>query len=195
MNQNKKTKKQYILDFFKNHPGKKYKLKEIDEIVKAEYQKNTGSIDIYVNRSVRALGTQGYIPELEGVIEKPDRGSYLFRSGEGRLKPKSPFKQNVKEKIKKRDNYQCQWCKTKETNLDPLAIDHIIPEDKGGKGVLENGITLCTICNNRKKNLNASTFGKNMFEKYLVISKKNNDTKAVNFLKAILDIYKEHGLE
>ena len=129
------------------------------------------------------------------MIEKPDRGSYLFRPGEGKLKPKSPFNQNVKEKIKKRDNYQCQWCKTKETNLDPLAIDHIIPEDKGGKGVLENGITLCTTCNNRKKNLNASTFGKNMFEKYLIISKKNKDTKAVKFLKAVLNVYKKHGLE
>ena len=34
-----------------------------------------------------------------------------------------------------------------------------------------------------------------MFEKYLVISKKNKDTKAVNFLKEILDVYKKHNLE
>ena len=31
MEKNVKTKKQYILDFFKNHPRKKYQLKEIDE--------------------------------------------------------------------------------------------------------------------------------------------------------------------
>ena len=94
----------------------------------------------------------------------------------------------------KRNPITSQWCKTKETNLDPLAIDHIIPEDKGGKGVLENGITLCTTCNNRKKNLNASTFGKNMFEKYLIISKKNKDTKAVKFLEDIIKVYNKHKL-
>ena len=76
-----------------------------------------------------------------------------------------------------------------------MAVDHIIPEDKGGKGILENGITLCTVCNNRKKNLNATTFGKNMFEKYLSISKKNKDTKAINFLKDVLDVYKKHDLQ
>jgi len=195
MNKGKKTVKKYILDFFKNHPEKKFKLNEIVEIIQAEFQKDTGSTDIYITRPVRLLGTQGYIPELKGVIEKPEKGFYLFRPGYGKLKNKSPFSQSVKEKIKKRDNYQCQWCKIKETKLDPLAVDHIIPEDKNGKGILENGITLCTTCNNRKKNLKASTFGKIMFEKYLVISKKNKDTKAVNFLKEILDVYKKHNLE
>lgn len=191
----KKTKKQYILDFFKNHPKKKFKLNEIVKNVQGEFQKDTGSTDVYVTRGVRALGTQGYIPELKGVIEKPETGFYLFRPGEGKLKPKSPFPQSVKEKIKKRDNYQCQWCKIKETMLDPLAVDHIIPEDQNGKGILENGITLCTKCNNRKKNLKASTFGKIMFERYLAISKKNKDTEGVNFLKDILEVYKKHNLE
>ena len=140
MEKNVKTKKQYILDFFKNHPRKKYQLKEIDEIVKAEYQKDTGTTDIYVNRGVRALGTQGYIPELKGVIEKPDRGSYLFRPGHGKLKPKSPFSQIIKEKIKKRDNYQCQWCKTKETVLD--IFGGFVSTDLAGKKERKIGFTL-----------------------------------------------------
>ena len=191
---NTKSKKRYILDFFKTHQNKEYKLNEIDEIVKEDYKKDTGSTDIYVNRYVRALGTQGYIPELKGTIQKPKRGSYLFSPGEGKLKPKSPFSQLLKDKIKKRDKYQCQWCKTKETNTEPLAVDHIIPEDKGGKGVLENGITLCTICNNRKKNLNVITFGKNMFKKYLAVSRKNNDKKAMKFLNDIIKGYTKHGV-
>ena len=45
-----------------------------------------------------------------------------------------------------------------------------------------------------KKNLNASTFGKNMFEKYLIISKKNKDIKAVKFLEDIIKVYNKHKL-
>ena len=82
MEKNVKTKKQYILDFFKNHPKKKFKLNEIVKNVQGEFQKDTGSTDVYVTRGVRALGTQGYIPELKGVIEKPETGFYLFRPGE-----------------------------------------------------------------------------------------------------------------
>ena len=66
-----KSKKQYILDFFRTHQNKGYKLNEIDEIVKENYKNDTGSTDIYVNRYVRALGTQGYIPSLKSVTKSP----------------------------------------------------------------------------------------------------------------------------
>lgn len=32
-----------------------------------------------------------------------------------------------------------------------MHVDHIIPKDKGGLATLDNGQTLCSICNFRKK--------------------------------------------
>jgi 5-methylcytosine-specific restriction endonuclease McrA len=50
--------------------------------------------------------------------------------------------------IHKRDNYQCQYCKSK----DNLTIDHIIPSSKGGKNTWENLCSCCVSCNTKKGN-------------------------------------------
>ena len=71
----------------------------------------------------------------------------------------------------------------------------MIPEDSGGKGVYENGITLCTQCNNRKKYLGVSIFGKNMFERYLLLAQKDNDKKTILFLEELLSIFEKHLLK
>ena len=167
-------------------------------MVLQEYQKDTGLTDLYVNREVRNLGTQGFIPGLGNII-KPKRGFYRFEFGTGPIKLKSPFSEKIKKLIKKRDNFQCQWCGKVETPLDRLAVDHIIPEDSGGKGIYENGITLCTQCNNRKKNLSISTFGKNMFEKYLLLvdkdKDKDKDKQTSEFLKEILKVFHKYQLK
>lgn len=59
---------------------------------------------------------------------------------------------NLREQIKKRDEYKCVYC---GTSLDDephllLEIDHIIPVSRGGKTVPENLQTLCWRCNRRK---------------------------------------------
>ena len=78
--------------------------------------------------------------------------------------------------------------------MDILAVDHLEPEASGGKGVYENGTTLCNVCNNRKKNLKISSFGLNMFKKYLEKSKINKDEKAITFLEDIIKVYNKHKL-
>ena len=184
-----------MIDFFKdpNNHNKEFKLSEIDSAIRKSYEKSTGLNDIYTVRTMRSWIKSGD-DELPGRLERRKRGAYIFIPGEKFVKKKSPFSESIKKLIKKRDNYQCQWCKKKETLLDILAVDHVIPEDAGGKGTYENGITLCTICNNRKKNLKTSSFGFNMFKKYLEISKKNNDKLAVKFLKELLKVYKKYNL-
>ncbi|MBL12317.1 MAG: hypothetical protein CMM51_01910 [Rhodospirillaceae bacterium] len=190
----KKSTREYVLNFFTKNPNHTFTLQEIEVAVRKEYEKDTGLLDLYVNRAVRNLGTQGYIPDLGNII-KPKRGEYRFEKGSGPIKLKSPFPENVKLDIKKKDNYTCQWCGKVETSRDRLAVDHIIPEDSGGKGVLENGITLCTHCNNRKKNLGVSIFGKNMFERYLLLAKKDNDKKTIKFLEEVLKVFEKHQLK
>lgn len=59
---------------------------------------------------------------------------------------------NLREKIKKRDNYTCKHCglsTTKEPNL-LLEIDHIIPLSKNGMTTEDNLQTLCWRCNRSK---------------------------------------------
>lgn len=58
----------------------------------------------------------------------------------------------LREKIKTRDNYECQKCSisiTDEKNL-LLEIDHIIPLSKGGITSEDNLQTLCWRCNRNK---------------------------------------------
>jgi len=51
----------------------------------------------------------------------------------------------MKQEILKRDNFTCKKCgfRGKETELE---IHHIIPKFEGGKDMIENLVTLCSIC-------------------------------------------------
>ena len=58
----------------------------------------------------------------------------------------------LREEIKKRDNYMCCNCGN-GTEIEPnllLEIDHIIPISKGGKTKVNNLQTLCWKCNRSK---------------------------------------------
>ena len=61
---------------------------------------------------------------------------------------------DLREAIKKRDNYTCCICGNsvyKEPNL-LLEVDHIIPVSKGGVTEASNLQTLCWRCNREKGN-------------------------------------------
>jgi 5-methylcytosine-specific restriction endonuclease McrA len=55
----------------------------------------------------------------------------------------------TRRNVLKRDNYQCQYCGTR--NL-PMTVDHIIPKDQGGSYTWENLVCACTRCNTKKGN-------------------------------------------
>ena len=56
----------------------------------------------------------------------------------------------LRERIKKRDNYTCQICGKHMPDGVGLHIDHIVPVSKGGKTVESNLQVLCSVCNGRK---------------------------------------------
>lgn len=67
-------------------------------------------------------------------------------------KQRAAMTQDLREAIKKRDNYTCCKCGNsvfKEPNL-LLEVDHIIPVSKGGLTVESNLQTLCWRCNREK---------------------------------------------
>ena len=184
-----KTKQSYILDFFKQHSNQTFKLQDISQAVQEEYSKDYPDSNIYSNRSIRDLAKRGYIEELGGYINKPQRGEYQLIKGKKPKIPRSPFSQKTKEKILKRDNYKCQMCGIPDSKGNPIAVDHLLAEDNGGEGIVENGITLCTQCNNTKSNLDVTSFGKKVFKQYLKISKDKNDQPTIDFLEELLDVF------
>ena len=58
----------------------------------------------------------------------------------------------LKNRIKKRDNYTCQICGKYMPDGVGLHIDHIIPVSKGGKSIPSNLQVLCSKCNGNKLN-------------------------------------------
>lgn len=58
----------------------------------------------------------------------------------------------LRDEIKKRDNYTCQICGKYMPDEIGLQIDHIKPVSKGGKTIKSNLRVLCDKCNLRKSN-------------------------------------------
>lgn len=139
-------------------------------------------------RDIRALHGQ------YGLIEKSGKGNYVFTGRFGRTNL-NPFSADIKDQILKRDNYQCCWCGLKSSQGAELMIDHVQPESKGGKGTLENGMTLCTRCNNLKTNFSVHKFGKKAFERYLKIALDNQLKDDVDFFEEILEVFKKYSRE
>ena len=54
-----------------------------------------------------------------------------------------------------RDDYQCQYCGRRSTELKPresLTRDHLIPISRGGSNEWTNVVTACSGCNTKKAN-------------------------------------------
>jgi 5-methylcytosine-specific restriction endonuclease McrA len=54
-----------------------------------------------------------------------------------------------------RDDYQCQYCARRSTELKPresLTRDHLIPISRGGSNEWTNVVTACSSCNTKKAN-------------------------------------------
>lgn len=53
----------------------------------------------------------------------------------------------LREKVLKRDKYRCRYCGTYEP---PFHLDHVYPVIRGGETSMENLVTSCARCNQRK---------------------------------------------
>jgi len=61
-------------------------------------------------------------------------------------RPRARLKLTRRE-VFRRDNYTCQYCGKKTTDL---TIDHVTPRHTGGKHVWTNVVAACPSCNHRK---------------------------------------------
>lgn len=92
-----------------------------------------------------------------------DRGAHLcsnclmqlFESVFGRVRPtdqeseaykKKSIPNAIKWEVWQRDDFTCQYC----GDRSDLAVDHIVPESRGGDMALTNLVTACKPCNSKK---------------------------------------------
>ena len=71
-----------------------------------------------------------------------------------------------KEKLRKRQRNKCYWCGEQMNNRQydrrEITLDHIVPKSKGGLAVRENLVAACRECNERRGNMDATDFEKEM---------------------------------
>lgn len=55
--------------------------------------------------------------------------------------------------VYERDNYTCKlWC-GRVLTYEEATLDHVIPRSKGGSGAMQNLVTACRSCNQRKDDM------------------------------------------
>jgi hypothetical protein len=65
------------------------------------------------------------------------------------MKKRIPVSEDLRQKVLERDNHRCRYCGNKH---GPFQVDHVYPVSRGGETVIENLITACLKCNQKKGN-------------------------------------------
>jgi len=156
MNNNNKSISDLIIEYFKKHPNEDLPHGPVVDWVEEEYKILYGRKPRDTWRAIRKL-------HQEGFLIKVTKGVYKYDPDYVSKKELYDFTPELKKLILERDGYKCVVCGRTEREGYELHVDHILPKDKGGKATLENGQTLCSLCNFRKKNYNQTESGKKMF--------------------------------
>ncbi len=187
MNKKNISQKEFIFNYYKNHPNKDIEHKEIVPIVIAEWEKKYGTTLADPDRAIRTLFE-------EGKLIKVKKGVYKYDPSFVAISQAKTFPDRLKKLIFERDNYKCVICgQGKKEGLD-IHADHIIPRSQGGLNILENGQTLCSRHNMLKKNLHQTETGKKMFIRLYELAKEKKDDNLENFTKEILEIYEKYNI-
>ncbi|MEM9954571.1 MAG: HNH endonuclease signature motif containing protein [Chloroflexota bacterium] len=176
-----------ILAHFKKYPMQELHHEDwIDEVTK-QVQELTGKIPRDLWRATRKL-------HADGKLKKIRKGVYMYDPDYVHNPELEDFTEEQKQKILERDAYQCVVCGRGKKDGVEIQVDHIKPKSKGGKATIENGQTLCGEHNYRKKNYNQTETGKKMFIRLYELAKTEGDTKLLEFIEDVMDVYEKHGI-
>jgi len=184
---NQKTITDLIIDYFKNHPKEEMPHGPVVDWVEEQYVKLYNKKPRDTWRSIRRL-------HQEGFLIKVKKGLYKYDPDIANNKHLEDFTTELKKQIFERDEYKCVICGRTAIEGYELHVDHILAKDKGGKATLDNGQTLCSICNFRKKNYNQTESGKKMFIRLWEIAKEINDIQTMQFCEEILSTYEKYNI-
>jgi len=145
--------------------SKKYKriLKRFDKkgnkaFILKFYRLKTRYQQIDYERSSYKIKEYSYILHVKDSIMKnrinfvKNNGNLVTFSKYNDVDQRKALTKEMREYVKKRDNYTCQICGKYMPDEVGLHIDHIIPVSRGGKSVISNLQVLCSKCNGKKGN-------------------------------------------
>jgi len=176
-----------IIEYFKNHPDIELEHSPVVDWVEEQYLKLYNKKPRDTWRGIRKLHQQGFLIKVK-------KGIYKYGPNYVINKDLEHFTDKQKKEIFERDSYKCVLCGLGKKDGLEIHADHIIPKDKGGKAIIENGQTLCSIHNFRKKNYNQTESGKKMFILQLAQAKNIEDDKMETFCEAILNVFDKFGI-
>jgi 5-methylcytosine-specific restriction endonuclease McrA len=187
MNNKIKNISELILEYFQNHPNEELPHAPVVDWVEEQYKilYNKKPRDIW--RSIRKLHQDGFLIKVR-------KGIYKYDPDFINKKELEDFTPEIKKAILERDGYKCVICGRTAKEGYELQVDHILPKDKGGKATIENGQTLCSICNFRKKNYNQTESGKKMFIRLWETAKNIGDNQTKNFCEDVLKTYEKYDI-
>ena len=181
------TQKDILIEFFKKNANRNIEHPEIVDWAVYEYKKRTGKILRDPDRAIRKLHQDGFLIKIK-------KGIYKYEPESVRNRTLEDFTEKQKREILKRDKYKCVECGKGLKDGVELHVDHVKPKDKGGKATIENGQTLCSVHNFRKKNYNQTESGKRMFIRLYESAKSINDKETMNFCIQILEVYEKNDM-
>lgn len=176
-----------VIEFFENHPNEEMPHGLVVDWVENKYKKlfNRKPRDPW--RAIRQLHQQGFLIKVKKGVYKYDPDFVTNKSLED-------FTLEIKKQVLERDGNRCVICGRGPNEGYELQIDHILPKDKGGKATLDNGQTLCSVCNFRKKTYNQTESGKKMLIRMWEVAIQIKDENTQNFCEEILKVYEKYNI-
>lgn len=179
------TQRGIVLEFYRNNPGRDIETPEAVDWAVSEYKKRTGKIFRDPDRQIRSLYSEGYLIKIKNG---------LYRYDPKQIRTLENFTAAQKAEIFRRDGYKCVVCGLGEREGLSMHADHIKPRARGGVSTVENGQTLCSKHNFRKRHYNQTEVSKKMFIRLLERSSKVHDRELAEFCKDILRAYEKHDI-
>lgn len=184
-----KTIRALILEYFQEHPNQGLEHGTVVDWVTSQWlqdpKHDSPPRDPW--RTIRRL-------HQEGILIKVKKGVYKYDPNAVTQRELEDFTPEQKEQIFRRDHYRCVVCGRGRQDGIEIQADHIIPKDKGGKAVIENGQTLCAEHNLRKKNYGQTETGKNMFIRLYGLANARGDQDLMKFCAEVLEVFDKHGV-
>jgi 5-methylcytosine-specific restriction endonuclease McrA len=187
MDKKNKSIKDLLIEFFTAHPKEDITHGPVVDWVETKYKQLYNKKPRDTWRSIRNLHEIGFLIKVKN-------GIYRYDPEAVKKKELEDFTPEQKEQIFERDIYHCVQCGRRQDEGYELHADHRVPKDKGGKATVDNGQTLCSICNFRKKNYGQTESGKKMLIRLWEASIKIGDEKTKKFCEEVLSIYEKFGI-
>lgn len=182
-----KTIRSLIIEYFKAHPKQDMSHGPVVDWVEARRLNMGNEKPRDTWRNIRRLYQEGFLMQVKKGIYRYDPDAVQQRDLED-------FTSEQKRQIFERDNYRCVQCGRRREEGYELHADHRVPKDKGGKATADNGQTLCSVCNFKKKNYGQTESGKKMFIRLWETSIKIGDEKTRKFCEEVLGVYKKYNI-